>query len=152
MTRIATLVCFAILGALATRRGNPTALGAAFSAGIGLIAAWAFLVALGFVVHGTNPPIRSRLGRVGVNEAVGRSYVMMVPFTVLALLADFVLGWDATQAFVSAGVMTAGAALAADLMRQGARKFAGFALPMLGAFGFSMVWMALSSTLREAMK
>ncbi len=152
MTRIAALLCFTVLGALAVHRTNPSALAISCAALVGLVAAGVFLVVLGFLLHETNPPLRARLGRPGVNDAVGRGFTLLIPFTVLALLADFVLGWDATQAFTSAGVMAAAASLSADLMRQGARKFAGFALPMLGAFGFSMVWMVLSSAMREVGK
>lgn len=152
MTRIAALLCFTVLGALAVHRANPSVLAISCAALAGLVAAGVFLVVLGFLLHETNPPLRGRLGRAGVNDAVGRGFTLLIPFTVLALLADFVLGWDATQAFTSAGVMAAAASLSADLMRQGARKFTGFALPMLGAFGFSMVWMVLGSAVREVMK
>jgi hypothetical protein len=151
-SRAVALCCFGLLGALANRRGNPGVEAALFCGGSALVFTWIFLKTLGGLVYATNAPIRHTCGWAGIKLALGRGFVLIVPFTVLALIAEFGLGWHATQAFASAGIMSAGAAVGADLIRLGGRKLPSFALPMLAALAFSAVWLGLSSTLREAMR
>ena len=151
-SRAVALFCFGLLGALANRRGNPAVEAALFYGGSALVITWIFLMTLGGLVYATNAPIRRTCGWAGIQRVLGRGFLLIVPFTALALIAEFGLGWHATQAFASAGIMSAGAAVGADLIRLGGRKLPSFALPMLAALAFSAVWLGLSSTLREAMR
>ena len=140
------LVCFAVLGALTARRTAGSlplvsAFGCAFTA-------WFCLKLLGWLVSALNAPIRQQHGSPAIKEAIFKGFLLMVPFTVLALMADLWLKWSAVQAFTSAGIMTASAAVGADLVKLGGRKLFSMVLPSLFAFGFSAVWMILSAWLQ----
>jgi hypothetical protein len=152
VSRAVALCCFGVLGALANRRGNLGVEAAVFCGGSTLVITWIFMKALGGLVYATNAPIRQSCGWTGIKLVLGRGFVLIVPFTVLALIADFGLGWHATQAFATAGIMSAGAAVGADLIRLGGSKLPSFALPMLGALAFSAIWLGLGSTLQAAMR
>jgi hypothetical protein len=147
-SRIAALLCFAMLAGLAAHRGNPSTKSVAIAAIGGLAAAWLCLWLFGRLLYTFNGAVRHKYGWDGIWQAVGRNFVLLIPYTVLALLADTVLGWNATQAFASAGIMTSGAAVGAELVGLGGGKAANMLLPMIGGMGFTMLWMVTGSLLR----
>jgi len=59
-----------------------------------------------------------------------------------------VLGWNASLTFASAGIMTCGSAVGAELAGMGGGKVANMLLPVGGGMGFTMLWMVIGSLLR----
>jgi hypothetical protein len=150
INRIVTVLCFAVLGALTTHRMNGSAGFFLASAIGGAAVAWICLSILGWLLGAVNAQILRQHGRLGIHQALGKGFILMFPFTVLALLAELALGWNATQAFTSAGIMTAGAAVGAELIKSGGGKVSSWVLPSLGAVAFSAIWILLSALVRVA--
>jgi hypothetical protein len=146
--RVAALLCFATLAGLAAYRGNPSVKPVAIAAIGGLVVAWVCLWLFGRLLYAFNGAVRKKYGWEGVWQAVGRNFVFLVPYTVLALLADTVLGWNASLTFASAGIMTSGGAVGAELAGMGGGKWANMLLPMVGGMGFTLLWMVTGSLLR----
>ncbi len=106
---------------------------------------WLFLAALGWLIYLLDASARQALGRVGIAQAVGRGYLLLIPFTLLALLAVLRFHWDAALPFASTGIMTAGAAAGAELGQLEDRRPIHWALPTLAAAGFAALWAVLSA-------
>ena len=145
-TQIIVLVCFALLGALTARDQGQTALWGLVYAIVAVVLGWLAVRALALLAG----MVSARSGQPRDNAiaaAVGRGFLMLVPFTALALLADLVLGWGVTQAFMAAGLMTA-AAVAGGELETGA---GGKGIPRIvltgGASVLSVMWIVLSNVL-----
>lgn len=80
-------------------------------------------------------------------DAVGAGMLFMVPFTVLAVLAQFVLGWNAVMPFASAAIMTSAATAGTEVMKKGAQGIKNVMIPSVVAFLLSTGWMLLISLL-----
>lgn len=76
-------------------------------------------------------------------EAVSTGMLFMIPFTILALLAQFILGWNAVMPFASAAIMTAAATAGTEVMKKGAPGIKNVLIPMVLAFVLSTGWMML---------
>jgi hypothetical protein len=76
-------------------------------------------------------------------EAVGSGMLFMIPFTVLAILAMVVLGWNAVMPFASAAVTTAAATAGTEAMKKGAQGIKNVLIPTVAAMVVSTVWMLL---------
>lgn len=76
-------------------------------------------------------------------EAVGSGMLFMIPFTVLAILALVVLGWNAVMPFASAAVTTAAATAGTEAMKKGAQGIKNVLIPTVAAMVVSTVWMLL---------
>lgn len=137
--------CFAVLGALTARQAGLDPLnllggalgGVAFQAvglGVMVLLLWAF-----------NPGARKQHGMGGMSSAVDRGFILLLPFTVLAALADLALGWNAVQAFASAGIMSSGAAVGAELGKLGGGRLRSMLLPTGWCFVLTMVWVVAGS-------
>ncbi len=77
-------------------------------------------------------------------EAVGTGMLFMIPFTVLAILALTVLGWNAVMPFASAAITTAAATAGTEAMKRGAQGLKNVMIPTLVAMLLSTVWMMLT--------
>jgi hypothetical protein len=80
-------------------------------------------------------------------EAVGTGMLFMIPFTVLAILAQLLLGWNAVMPFASAAIMTASATAGTEVMKKGAQGIKNILIPSFLAFVFSTGWMILAGIL-----
>jgi hypothetical protein len=80
-------------------------------------------------------------------EAVGTGMLFMIPFTVLAILAQLLLGWNAVMPFASAAIMTASATAGTEVMKKGAQGIKNILIPSFLAFVFSTGWMMLAGIL-----
>lgn len=103
---------------------------------------FAFLM-VGVLVLVFNSGNRQETGNGFAREAVSQGMLFMVPFTVLAVLAQVILGWDAVMAFVSAAVMTAAASAGTEAMKRGAKGIKNVLLPSAVAFLVSTCWMMI---------
>ena len=149
---IPALLCFATLAGLASYRANPSLKPVAVASIGGLAAAWLCLWLFGGLLYSFNGTVRQKVGWKGVRRTVGRNFLLLIPYTVLAILANTVLGWDASLTFASAGIMTSGSAVGAELMGLGGGKLANMLLPVVGGMGFTMFWMAAGSLLRAVVR
>ena len=149
---IPALLCLATLAGLAAYRANPSLKPVAAATIGGLATAWLCLWLFGRLLYIFNGSVRQKYGWKGVRQAVGRNFLLLIPYTVLALLADRVLGWNATLTFASAGIMTCGSAVGAELMGMGGGKVANMLLPVCGGMGFTMLWMVIGSLLRAVLR
>jgi hypothetical protein len=80
-------------------------------------------------------------------EAVGTGMLFMIPFTVLAIIALVLLGWNAVMPFASAAITTAAATAGTEAMKRGAQGTKNVMIPTLVAMVLSTVWMMLTSIL-----
>jgi hypothetical protein len=113
-------LAFLIFGALLARSLTPepeamVVMGVAFAIGGAL--ATGLLRALLIAAAG---PARESPGSERLDRANRKALAVLLPFAVLAGLADFVLGWQSTLAFLAAGVSGMAAAAAAAQARLGA--------------------------------
>ena len=69
--------------------------------------------------------------------------LVTVTFTVLAVLAQLLLGWNAVMPFASAAIMTASAAAGTEVMKKGAQGIKNVMIPSALAFVLSTGWMLL---------
>lgn len=149
---VVAVLCFGVLGALTGRRLGPEAqVLAGFALG-GIVFAWLGLVILGRALYVFNGRVRKRYGYVAVRNAMGNGFLMLMPFTVLAAVAELYLGWNAAQAFSAAGIMTGGATVGMELAKAGGGRLSSMALPSLGAFVLSGAWMLLTTMAQQAWK
>jgi len=142
---VLAVLCFGVLGALTGRRVGPepqVLVGFAFG---GIVFAWLGLTILGRVLYVFNSRVRKQYGYAAVSNAIGSGFLMLLPFTVLAAVAELYLGWNAVQAFSAAGIMTGGASAGMELARIGGGRLAGMMLPILGAFVLSGAWLLATS-------
>jgi hypothetical protein len=94
-----------------------------------------------------NKELRLESGGQFSREAVGSGMLFMIPFTVLAVLAQLLLNWDAVMPFASAAIMTAAATAGAEVMKKGARGMKNVLIPSGLAFLLSTGWMLLVALL-----
>lgn len=117
---------------------------------IGLALALACLAGLAGLLLVVSSSLRQGAGYGGAWDVVARGFLLLVPFTLLALLADLVFGWGAATAFIQAAIMTSGAAVGAELVRSSGQKLRLMFVPMAGAFAFSITWIAYSVIFAKA--
>jgi len=150
---LAGLVCFATLGAIRWCQygTGEESLGYA-AAGFfvaGLLAAGG-VIALGLALHVVNAHVRAAHGVRGTAWVVGRAMVAVVPFTVLAIIAEAV-GWNAVSIFAPAALAAVAYAAGAETIRLGGGRIVNMIIPGIGSFLFSMLWLLLGA-LPEALR
>jgi hypothetical protein len=144
-------LCFAILGGLTARHisDDPKMIAGGVFAGI-IFSIFSSFAGAGFL-HVTSPQVRKQQGFAGAWQSFNTGFMMLIPFTVLALIAELALGWNAVQVFASAGIMTAGATMGVELAKLGKRGFIAGLLPTGAAFFLSASWMGLSILARAVL-
>ena len=136
-----TVVCFAVLGWLTgqhlERGGGLAVVFAALGVLFGLLG----LGVMGWILDLSAPAARRTHGQGAIQGAVSRGFLLLLPFTVLALVAEVGLGWNTVQAFASAGIMLAGAAVGAEMGKlEEGRPLLALA-PALAAAALAFAWM-----------
>ena len=137
------LVCLVMLGILC---------GGAQLAVFGVALALIGLVVLVIALLLFNPKTRREHGVFSVVGAVARGFMLLVPFTVLAVVTYIWLNWDAAQTFTSAGLMAAGAATGAEMAKLGGGRIMGCLLPMLWSMLLALAWMLLAGLLAAVIR
>ena len=94
-----------------------------------------------------NPALQKETAGQFAHGAVGAGMVFMIPFTVLAVLAQMLLNWDAVMPFASAAIMTAAATAGTEVMKKGAQGIKNVLIPSGVAFVLSTGWMMLVAML-----
>lgn len=113
---------------------------------ISLIFALTSVSLLVVIFNNLNPHL-SNVSQSSTQDAVARGMLFMIPFTVLAVLAKFGLGWDAIMPFLSSGITTAMASSGSEIMKEGGRGAKNLILPSIFAFLISTIWMLILSIL-----
>jgi len=90
-----------------------------------------------------NPKLRLDAAAQFASKAVSAGMLFMIPFTVLAVLAQFLLGWNAVMPFASAAIMTSAATAGTEVMKEGAQGIKNVMIPSVLAFLLSTGWMLL---------
>lgn len=106
---------------------------------VGLLAVNLLIIAF----NSSNAAVR-QADRGFAREAVGTGMLFMIPFTVLAILALAILGWNAIMPFASAAITTAAATAGTEAMKRGAQGLKNVMIPTLVAMVLSTVWMMLT--------
>ncbi len=104
-----------------------------------------WLAVLAGIVHVMNPEIARTYGGGAALVPVATGMLMLVPFTVLALVAELALGWSAAQAFAAAGIMTGAGAVGMEIGRLGPRKLLNSLVPAAGGVLLIVLWTLLSA-------
>jgi hypothetical protein len=132
---------FAAFGGLVGWRMGPTALAAAVGVAGGAVFAVVAASLLVFVLGLANP----NLGREALREAAETGFLLILPFAALALAAELALGWQASQVFSSAALMTSGGAVGMEVARRGGGALRSALVPSAVALLLSAAWVVLST-------
>lgn len=95
------------------------------------------------LLNNGNAELNQQSGGQFAREAVGTGMLFMIPFTVLAVLAQLLLGWNAVMPFASAAIMTAAATAGTEVMKKGAQGIKNVMIPSVLAFFLTTGWMLL---------
>jgi hypothetical protein len=134
------VVAFAAFGGLIGWRVGASPVSTVLGVAVGVAFAFAGAFALTLALALANP----HLGRPAVREAAATGFLLILPFMILALAAEILLGWNASQVFSSAGLMTACGAVGVEVGRRGGGKLRSMLVPMVIAFLLSTAWVMLS--------
>ena len=155
-TRSLTLLCFGLLGALTGSSGLD---GSAGLLVVCFVAAWLFgwlsLLLVGIPLRLFFYGVVTKGGSHAIGDCLNRGFLPLLPFTVLALMADLLLGWNATSAFASAGIMFSGGATASALAKADPEHPPGFLrslIPALAAAAISFCWLVGAALLLGVLK
>ena len=138
-------LCFGTLGALTARQVDNDPVVLLGGAVAGVLFQWIGLSLLALILWAANPGARHQYGSRGVGTAITRGFLLLFPFTALALAAELALGWNAVQAFASAGIMSSGAATGAELGKLGGGRLRSMLLPTGWCFVLTITWMVAGS-------
>ncbi|MCP4002157.1 MAG: hypothetical protein GY727_14705 [Gammaproteobacteria bacterium] len=148
---LVALLCFATLASLAViDTEDSTIIVTVLLSGV--ILGFVMLVLFGWMLSLFNSGIKKKYGRKSIRWIVNRGFLLLFPFTVLALIAAIELGWEATAAFASAGIMTSSTAIGAELTRLGSGKIRSTLLPVIGGIAMTTIWMIVLSGLTVALR
>ena len=143
------LLCFSALAWLNGRYVGDGAGQVALYTLLGLLISSLFLAGIAWLVYASATPLRAG-GFSGAWDAVARGFLLLLPLTVLALIADLFFGWGSAQAFTQAGIMTSGAAVGAEVMRRAGSGLKYLVVPLAGAFCFSFAWIGYTVLFSKA--
>lgn len=104
------------------------------------------LLGIGFLnlLLGTfNSKTKAIIGADGIAGIITHCFVILLPFTILALVSTYWLKWNAAQVFASSGLMVCGASIGAEMVKNGGGRFLGAFLPTLWCMFLSTTWMLL---------
>lgn len=143
------LLCFGLLALLVGRSQTdaPGLLTLWFCTGwlLGMIGLKTISLILGLFCR----EVSVRHGSNAIRNTLSVGFLPLLPFTGLAYLAHFLLGWNAATTFASAGLMLCGGATTTALQRlvpeNRAIRFA--LIPTLSATGLTFAWLLTISLL-----
>ncbi len=113
---------------------------------IALVVAYLVINLMVILLNGANRELRQQKGPAFSKVMVSRGMFYMLPFVILAALAQYVLGWNAGMSFASAAIMTAGASTGMEAIKEGAQGAKNVLIPTIVGTLASTAWM-LSLTL-----
>ncbi len=144
--------CFAVLAVLNGRGIDPRAGFVSAYAVCMLAFALLALGGLGVLILSLNGAMRRSLAYPQTLDVLARGYVALIHFTLLALLAELGLGWNAAQVFTQAGIMTCGAMAGAEIVSMSGGRTVHVITPVAGSFLFAFLWLLLSAMAQAAVR
>ncbi|RJP35388.1 MAG: hypothetical protein C4536_00810 [Actinobacteria bacterium] len=108
------------------------------------------LAGIGGAVYAFNPRLRAASDYPRIMGIVVRGFLMMLPFMLMALVAELFLDWNSAQVFTQAGIMACGSVAGAEVVKSSGGKIVNMIAPVAGAFLFSFLWMLLSAAAQAA--
>lgn len=136
--------CLAALAWLVARRafaGIPKVAGA--TAGGFLFGVIAIVLLFMLLALCNIKTLRQPGGLKKIAGAASEGALLLLPLSVLALLAELLLHWNAAQVFAAAGLMGSAAAMGSAATKRGGGWILNLALPTLAGLALSAVWMLL---------
>ncbi len=89
-----------------------------------------------------NPKLNKTLDKKVIKEVVNKGMLFLLPFTVMAMIAVFVLGWQVQGVFVSAALMSVGVVSSNELEKYvGKSKLRNTLASMVVSGGFASLWL-----------
>jgi hypothetical protein len=142
-------LAFAIFGALLARSVSGNAAAIPVGALLAALAGWLAMGLLRWLLAMTTGRAGEADGARGLSAAMGDAGIAMLPFAVLASLAQLGLGWQVTQAFVVAALSAGAAATGAVAVSRGAgglrTAIVGGLWALLVGAGWMLAWSALGA-------
>ncbi len=130
------------MGTLASPAIGMKAYNIVFGILAGLIFGWLCKMFLTWFLARGNSQLKEKWGPKVIKAAVEKSFVFLVPFAVMSLLAVYFMGWNFVPVFVSAGLMTAGALSAMEIGRlKGKKEIKTTIVASVVAWAFSTLWL-----------
>lgn len=145
-----TAACFAVLALLSGRDVKASAGFVSVYTVCMLAFALLALGGLGGLIYAFNPAARGSCTYRHLLDVLARGFVYLLPFTLLALLAELALGWNAAQVFTQAGIMTCGTIAGAEIVGLSGGRMVHIIAPVAGSFMFSFLWILLSAAAQAA--
>ena len=147
---IVALLCFAVLAILLViKTEDMTIIVTVLLSGAFL--GFVMLTIFGWMLSLFNSQITQEYSRKSIRWIVNRGFLLLLPFTVLAVIATMGLGWNAVTAFASAGIMTSSTAIGVELTRLGGGTVRSTLLPAIGGIIMTTIWMLVLSGLVAGM-
>jgi heme/copper-type cytochrome/quinol oxidase subunit 2 len=141
-------LCFLIFGILSSLgKQNFTALNFALSVLLSFVVGLLMVKLLILLLKSFNRDLIDNAGKHFAKEAVRKGMLFMIPFTVLAMLAFFILKWNAIMPFASAAITTSSAIAGAEVMQKGGKSLRNIIIPTLLGMFFSTAWMLILALL-----
>jgi len=136
-------VAFAIFGALLARHISPDPEAVPAGAVLAAMVGWLSTAVLRGLLVAVAGQARRQLGAASYGASIRSGLTLLVPFALLAAVAELGLGWHATDAFVAAGVTGSSAAAASAAIRVGGRPLPSVVAASLWSLTVSAGWMWL---------
>jgi len=128
--------CFAIFGWLtATHLQFRTGQMVGYAL-VGALFGIASVYVLSLVLAAVNSKVSVKKART----AVIKGFLLIIPFAILAVLAEMVLRWNAVQAFASVGLMSAGGAAGLEMVKISGRQMVNGIVPAISAVILTLAW------------
>jgi hypothetical protein len=144
LTGVAVVAGFVLLAWMNGRHVGTTDGQVALYTVLGLVLAVLGLAAVAGSNLAVNTSVLAPRGYLAVWDVVARAFLAVLPFSLVALLAEFAYHWQAAPSFIQAALMTSGAAAGAQLMQETGRKARHLVVSMIVAFVFCALWIVLS--------
>ncbi len=139
--KLPVFLSFGVLGSLTVYQQTDTATMILFFV-LGVLYAWVSMFLIGLVLKGSGGIAHQTL----IN-CINGGFLALIPFSILALIAELYLGWSAVQVFTSAGIMAAVSAVGMEISKHGnVGKIATFTALGTGLV-LSFVWLIGTSLL-----
>jgi hypothetical protein len=139
LTAIATVVLFGAFGYISCAQKENKWLLIGIAVALGLV-----------IVFILQQLLKSGAGAVVNKETVAadaleHGILFLIPFVVLALLADLWLGWHSAQTFFSAGLSSVAITSGSVMLKNGGPRITSIIIPMIWALAGGLAWMLITA-------